>query len=154
MNAIPDRVRTILITAVLAAGAFSNSPGAAQSGQDTALLLDLEQRLTKAAVAGDSKTYGAMLAPDWSVVDAAGRELPKEQVMVQMFSPELKILSAVNDGVNVRTYGDTAIVTGRTMGTTTIRGARANSNVRFMDVFVRRNGQWLLVGSQRTPIVQ
>src|SRR3954465_12037498 len=155
MNGRRRPIRFVLIPAVVGAGVVCRPAMFAQSGSDTAAVTELEQRLTKAVLSKDAKTYSAILAPDWSVIDASGRELSKEQVMVQTFgNPELKVASAVNDGMNVRTYGDTAIVTGRTIGTSTLRGARANIMVRFMDVFVRKNGHWMLVGSQRTAIAQ
>jgi ketosteroid isomerase-like protein len=146
-------VRVAAIAAAICLGAAASRLASAQNNTDTAVLADIEQGHLKAFLMGDSKTYGAMLAADWSTIDATGRMLTREQLLLQMFgNRDLKIQSAVIDGMNVRTYGDTAIVTGRVMATSTYQGKRYDTVLRFTDVFVRREGHWLAVASQQTAI--
>ena len=55
------------------------------------------------------------------------------------------------DHLAVRLYGDTAIVTGRTKATA--NGATPQTvTLRFTDVFVRRNGRWVVVASHATRL--
>ncbi len=62
-------------------------------------------------------------------------------------SREGRSVQATMDQLAVRAYGDTAIVTGRTTAT-----APVALRLRFTDVFVRRNGRWLVVASHATRI--
>jgi ketosteroid isomerase-like protein len=48
----------------------------------------------------------------------------------------------------VRAFGDAAVVTGRT----TARAGGQTLILRFTDVFVRRDGKWLVVASHATRI--
>jgi ketosteroid isomerase-like protein len=60
------------------------------------------------------------------------------------------VTSAV-DQLQVRVYGDTAIVTGRTKAAA--GGAAPQSvTLRFTDVFVHRDGRWLAVASHATRL--
>jgi hypothetical protein len=45
----------------------------------------------------------------------------------------------------LRTYDDTAIVTGRLRRTRAIAGATADDDWRFTKVYVRRDGRWQVV---------
>ncbi len=51
------------------------------------------------------------------------------------------------DDVRVRTFGDAAVVTGRTHGVGEFSGAAYDVIIRFTDTFVRRAGQWQAVCS-------
>jgi hypothetical protein len=62
---------------------------------------------------------------------------------------ERKIDSLSSDNLVVRAFGDAAVVTGRT----TASAGGQTVILRFTDVFVRRDGRWLAVASQATPIV-
>jgi ketosteroid isomerase-like protein len=51
----------------------------------------------------------------------------------------------------VRVYGETAIVTGRWVFTgTRPAGAVAQQRIRYLLVWVKRDGQWQIVAEQRT----
>jgi ketosteroid isomerase-like protein len=57
------------------------------------------------------------------------------------------------DQLAVRSYGDTAIVTGRTKAT--VSGAVPQTvTLRFTDVFVRRNGRWTAIASHATRLAE
>jgi hypothetical protein len=112
-------------------------------------LAALEQTLVKSALGGDRETYSAILAPDWTVTDVAGRVQTKTQVVEGLFSGEPPMADGKIDDVRVRLFGETAVVTGRTTAT-----ARNGSQVtlRFTDVFVRQGERWLAVASQGTQV--
>jgi ketosteroid isomerase-like protein len=143
----------LLITSI--ASAVSCSRSASRDADSTAKdLNDIEQRLAKAWVDGDRNTISAFLAPDWSVIDVGGRFLTKEQVFQEAFAEERKIGALTIDDVKVRSFGDTAVVTGRTTLGGGDRETDSSVVFRFTDVFARRNGGWQVVASQGTAVAQ
>jgi hypothetical protein len=88
---------------------------AGQAGGVASELSQIEQRLVKAWIDGDREMVGSVLAADWSVIDLTGRVLTKAQVMKEFGSGDRRIESGSVDDLNVRVFGDVAIVTGRSM---------------------------------------
>jgi ketosteroid isomerase-like protein len=120
---------------------------------DTATELRLiEEQLAASWVAGDHKYHERVLADEWSVIDPTGNILTKSDVLREAFSGDRKITSGKIDQVNVRDFGDWAIVTGRTQMAGTYMGQKMDVKLRFTDVFVRRDGEWKCVASQGTFI--
>jgi len=122
-----------------------------EASEVTKLLRDIEQRLATAWVKGDRSFIEQILADDWSVTDLTGRVLKKEEVLEETFgSKDRQIVSMRIDELNVRPFGDWAIVTGRTQAAGQYQGEVAEVTLRFTDVFANRNGKWQVVASQAT----
>jgi ketosteroid isomerase-like protein len=113
-------------------------------------LRDIENQLVAAWVAGDPSVHERVLAEDWSVIDAQGRIRNKAEVLEEMFRPGEREISGFIDEVNVRPYGDWAIVTGKTHVAGRYEGNDIKVTLRFMDVFRRSEGNWQVVASQAT----
>jgi ketosteroid isomerase-like protein len=126
----------------------------AQGGDATSVILALEQRLAQAWVDRDRRFIEQLLAADWTVTDASGRILRKQQVIDETFaSTERRIDAMTVDDVVVRDLGGVAVATGRTRASGSYRGTRASVELRFTDVFVRRDGRWQVVTSHATTVV-
>jgi ketosteroid isomerase-like protein len=126
-------------------------PADVEKSEVTVLLRNLEESLAKAWVKGDRPFIEQILADDWSVTDLTGRVLKKAEVLEEAFgSKDRQIVSMRIDELNVRPFGDWAIVTGRTQATGKYQGEDAEVTLRFTDVFTYRNGQWQVVASQAT----
>ena len=116
-------------------------------------LEQFERRLADTYKAGDCDAWGAMLAPEWSVIHLTGTVITKAEALrvCKEDRPAFQELRA--DDLSVRLYGDSAVVTGRTTATTA--GANAVTIVlRFTDVFIRRAGRWQVVASHATRLAQ
>jgi ketosteroid isomerase-like protein len=121
---------------------------------DAEHLADVEQQIAGAWLARDQPAIEAVLATDWSVTDAAGQVLTREQVLDEFFgSLDRVVETMVVDDVHVRAFGDAAVVTGRTRASGSYRGTRAEVTLRFTDVFVRREGRWQAVASHASAVV-
>lgn len=115
----------------------------------------IEERLAAAWVEGNRSFIEQILADDWSVTDLTGRVLTKAEVLTEAFgSKDRKIVSMRIDDINVRPFGDWAIVTGRTRAAGEYQGKTAEVTLRFTDVFVNRGGRWQAVASQATLLNQ
>lgn len=118
------------------------------------MLSDIEHRLIAAWVAGDSSFHERTLTDDWSVIDATGRVLTKRQMLAEAFSVDGQITKGIIDQINVRLFGNWAIVTGRTRAAGQSGDVDFDVTLRFTDVFACRNGNWQVVASQATPLNQ
>jgi ketosteroid isomerase-like protein len=126
---------------------------AAQPSSEEAALVELEHRLAKAWVARDRAFIEGLLAVDWTVTDAAGRVVSKQQVLDETFaSTDRRIDSMAIDDLRVRFVGEVAIVTGRTHATGSYRGQTGSAVLRFTDVFARRDGRWQCVASHGSAV--
>lgn len=122
------------------------------TNRDVQELNQIQQQLIKAWVNHERETIERYLADDWAVTDPAGRHLTKAEVLAELDSGERKLVSGTIDDVKVRLYGDTAVVTGRTLAAGSYQGTRVSVKLRFTDVFVKQNGNWRAVASQATLI--
>ena len=125
---------------------------AAASSQDvTTELTQFEQRLAATYKNGDCAGWGAMLAPDWTVIHITGEVITKAQALETCPASAATIASLAIDQVTVRQFGDAAVVTGRTRIATRAPNA-VQITLRFTDVFSRRSGRWLVVASHATRL--
>jgi ketosteroid isomerase-like protein len=121
--------------------------------KEVAELNELEQRLIKAWVEQDRETVEMILSDDWTVIDPMGRVLTKAQVIAEGFeSGTRRIESGAIDKVEVKLFGEVAIVRGRTVATGSYQGTSVSVKLRFTDVCVKRGEDWQVVASQATLI--
>lgn len=148
-------LRILCLGAVIVLSLAHNGDAVVASGQNRTIaseLTELEHKLVKAWIAGDRGTVDSILAADWSVIDLTGHVLTRTQVMQELGSGDRRIESGSVDELNVRVFGDIAIVTGRSVLAGSYQGKRASVVQRFTDVFARRDGRWQVVASQGTQV--
>jgi ketosteroid isomerase-like protein len=113
---------------------------------------ELEKKLINAWLTSDWETINSLLDDGWSVIDPAGRILTKALVVEEAKTGDRKMDSGTVDELKVRSLGDVAVVTGRTVASGTYQGNSASVRLRFTDVCVRRDRGWQVVASQGTLI--
>ena len=125
-----------------------------QATADSALVQQLEHienQLASTWKSRDCVGWGALLADDWSVTHIDAKIITKAQAL-DLCRTGPPVTSAV-DQLAVRIYGDTAIVTGRTKATAA--GDTPQTVIlRFTDVFVQRDGRWMVVASHATRLAE
>lgn len=120
---------------------------------DIARLREIQQELAAAWLARDRTTIERLLAPDWSVTHIAGQRMTRDDVFRTMLeSDAMQMTASSADEIDVRVFGDAAVVTGRTHAQGTQSGVPFDVRLRFTDVFVRRDGRWQAVASHATQI--
>ena len=111
-------------------------------------LAELQQLLAKAWVDGDRETIERIIAPDWISTGPDGRMTDRAGVLAEVFETRLHKVHRVEiDQVNVRVFGDAAVVTGRTHGVGEVQGSAYDVFIRFTDTFVQRAGRWQAIAS-------
>ena len=117
-------------------------------------LTRIEDELAAAWVKGDQEFIERTLSDDWSVIDPTGRVLTKAEVLHEAFTGERTITEGKIDEVNVRDFGEWAVVTGRTQMSGSYQGEEMTVVLRFTDVFVRFAGEWKCIASHGTFITE
>jgi ketosteroid isomerase-like protein len=119
---------------------------------DQEVLIALERRWNEAVYRKDLVFIESILADEFvgTYDDGSRGDKAKELALVAELNQQ--VLSAVPDEFSVRVFGDTAIVwfTLRLVGIK--QGQRAELTLRYSDVWVRRDGQWLCVSAHSTRV--
>jgi ketosteroid isomerase-like protein len=117
-------------------------------------LTALEHIWKQAVVAGDAATLQRLYADEFTSIDQEGAVWNKAEDIGIDTNGWFRLDSYRLEDMNVRVYGDLAVVTGRNTMKGTFLGRAVMSQVRFTDVFVKRDGRWQCVTTQATPIVK
>jgi ketosteroid isomerase-like protein len=153
-------MKRILVLAVLALAASSVALGqmaedkSAPKGKVEQELIKLEQDRAQAAVRGDTAFLAQNTADDYTFITPRGVLTTKEQMLAAFKSGEIKLQANDLDDLQVRVYGDTAVLTGRSTQKGQTQGQDTSGQYRFTRVYVRRNGGWQSVAFQSTRIAQ
>jgi ketosteroid isomerase-like protein len=113
-------------------------------------LLKVETDLAKAVISNDADAIGKFLGDDWEIIDPDGNIIDKPRFLRVIRSGTLTHELMESEGMNVRSYGDSVIVTALTKTKGTFAGQEFTTQERATDVFVKRNGRWQCVFSQLT----
>ena len=135
----------MLLGLLLAGHILAQTPSVQQQ------LITLENAWNDAVVKKDRAALERIMADDYSYTESNGSVLNKTQEIAETMSDDAKWNSAKLDDVNVRVFGDVAIVTGRV----TLEGAQkgyVSGPRRFTDVFVKRAAGWQVVAGEATLI--
>jgi ketosteroid isomerase-like protein len=142
-----DAARMALVAAALAAGAFAAAPS-----PDVATLTKLSDDWDKAIVGKDEQAIAGNMADDFRQIDGYGNLETKQSFVAGILDPKLTIDPYTVEEFEVRMYGDTALLSGRTLMTGKYDGKPFTSNYRYIDVYVRRGGVWKIVSVQITKL--
>ncbi len=120
---------------------------------DQEVLVDLEQRWNAAFYRRDTPFIATILADDFVATydDGTRGDKAKELALASSFSEQVE--AAVPGEFIVKEYGDTAVVhfTLRLVGVR--QGLRAETVLRYTDVWIIRDGRWQCVSSQSTRLL-
>jgi ketosteroid isomerase-like protein len=118
-------------------------------------VMDLERSYRDAVAKQDVQALGRILAEDFIATSSRGeiRDKTKEIDDIKP-SADYKMEDFSLEDIRVRVFGDTAIVTGRSILQVAFRGQSSTSNFRYTRVYVKRKGLWLVVSQQLTRLPQ
>jgi hypothetical protein len=112
----------------------------------------LEQKMSDSLLKGDAAGFEKQVAEDWKIVLGDARIMTLAQVKEGIATGKLKFQSVKLSEVEVRTYGDTAIVIGVNETIGWWEGNNFEGRDRFTDVFVKKDGAWKCVASHSSTI--
>ena len=112
----------------------------------------LEQARGQALLSADTVALSRMTALEFNELTRFGTVRPRSANMREVASGVLRLTSVHFDSLQVRVYGDVAILQGITDNTGTFGGMPFSGRIRYTRVFVRRDGRWQAVTMQHTPM--
>jgi ketosteroid isomerase-like protein len=125
-----------------------------ERSEDEQALIGIQREWAEARVKRDSSYTRRLEAEDCTIVWPDGSVVNKQQDL-QTMTGDIVFTEFKIDDLRVRLYGDTGIVVGQG----TIRARKGTQDLldgKFVwtDTFVKQGGQWKVVGSQITPVLE
>lgn len=113
----------------------------------------IERERLRSLVAADIATARRLHADDFQLINPRGGTLSKEQYLADVASGDLDYLEWEPGEIQVRLYGDSAVIRYQAHLRVSVRGS-AGRPVKFWhtDVYEKRKGQWQAVWSHATQI--
>jgi ketosteroid isomerase-like protein len=109
-------------------------------------ILEIERDIMSAIKGKDIAALEPMLADEFIYRTHFGAEADKAAFLESIVSFPVEIISLRGEELKVNVYGDTAVLTGvQVAEARPPEGETEESAVAFTDVFVRRDGRWLMV---------
>jgi ketosteroid isomerase-like protein len=142
-------VRTLAVVA-LAMLAWAALPTARRADPVVEALTRQADAWDKAIVRKDLAAIEANMADDFRSIDGAGTVEHKKAFVAGLMDPKLTIDPYTVEDFDVRLFGDTALLSGRTRMTGSFEGKPFTSHYRYIDIYVKRGGRWQIVSVQIT----
>lgn len=119
---------------------------------DEESVLSAFDAFTDALKACDIDTLDRLLAPDYRSYNLRGH-LEGRDVVLDAYTPGVTKLEAwETDEIRVEIFPKVGIITGKGFLSGSSTGQPWSHHLRFMDVWVEREGRWQLLLSQATPM--
>ena len=110
----------------------------------------LEADRIQAGVRKDVAWVAAATADEYVQVDWEGKVLDKAAMLARIGSSNIRLQSNTLDEIDVKVYGDVAVVTGRATRKGVMDAKDISTSVRYTRVYVKREGRWQVVQFQQT----
>jgi ketosteroid isomerase-like protein len=122
------------------------------SGRDEQELIQVAHDWDRAMIANDAEEIGRFMAEDWTIIGPDGRVGDKKTFLDLVRSGALTHDVMTSEDINVRVYGDTAVVVARGVSGGRYAGQPFREEERVTSVFVRQEGRWRCVHTHLSRI--
>jgi ketosteroid isomerase-like protein len=129
-------------------------PVAAQDHDSAARdqVLALEKAWNQAYKAGDTKALSSILDNSLVLVEDDGSLKTKSEFLASVKSSNANAEQVSPESLNVRVFGNTAIAIGVILVKVTKGGKSTNLRERFIDTWINKEGKWVCIATNATPI--
>ena len=143
------RIAAFVLAATFAAVTCLSS-ASAEDVQDQ--LKKMETDRAAAVVKGDVEVLEKSTADDYSLINVNGQMSDKSRKISGIKSGQTKLTSNNLSDLNVRVYGDTAVITGKADVKGMVGGKDATGQILFTRVYVKKDRRWQSVAFQQTRV--
>jgi hypothetical protein len=124
------------------------TPGSETKGK----IRDVQNEFDKAELHADTKKLDQLLTDDFLSIGPRGFVLNKEQWINR--HKQFRYEQLDTSEMNIRLYGDTAIVTDTQKNKATFNNEPVSLSVRVSQVWIHENSQWKLASIQFSPMAE
>ncbi|MDL5032409.1 nuclear transport factor 2 family protein [Pelomonas sp. APW6] len=110
------------------------------------------ERWDRAIVAKDRAAIAGNMAEDFRQIDGEGHLEDIDSFVAGLMDPQLQIAPYTVQDFEVRLYGDVAVLSGRTHMSGSYGDKPFETDYRYIDLYVKREGQWKIVSVQITKL--
>jgi hypothetical protein len=103
---------------------------------------------------GDIRSLDLIFDKALIYIDEDGSSLTKDQFLLRAKSKGPELQSLVTQTTSVHVYGETALVVGNYRAKGMQSGKPYTHDGRFIDTWVVKNGSWVCVAAQATPVLR
>jgi ketosteroid isomerase-like protein len=155
--AFPERRTALMLP--LAAGLLQGCAAALTASTDdrattVAALTRQSDAWDRAIVRKDLAAIADNMTDDFRHIDSNGEVEGRETFLRDLIAPELEIDPYTVEDFEVRLYGQTALLSGRTRMTGRHARTPFRSHYRYIDVYVRQGGAWKVCSVQTTRVAE
>jgi len=144
------RLTALLLTSLCAMVAICLSQDdAAVRGK----IVALEKAWNQAYKAGDKRALGDLLDDHIVLINDDGSTQTKREFLDSVKATDSQEQQVAPESITVNIFGNTAIATGVFRATGLEGGKRYTRRERFVDTWVLKNGRWVCVATNATPIL-
>jgi ketosteroid isomerase-like protein len=147
-------IRSIAALSIVALLCVSAVRISAQGDEATARaqVLALEKAWNQAYKAGDTKALAAILDNSLVLVEDDGSLKTKSEFLASVKAANVNEEQVAPESLTVRVFGNTAIAIGVIAVKETKAGKLAVHRERFIDTWINKNGSWICIATDATPI--
>ena len=144
----------ILSVLVLFAIAWRTARSAAPPEDAKEEILKVDEERNQALQKGDAATLDRIYSDDLVYTNATGMILTKAQHLADVKEKQLKFISFKHEDVQVTVHGDAGFLTGISKSVVELHGSVSHSSRRFLNVFMKKDGQWQCVAHFEADLPQ
>ena len=138
---------SLLLGCMLIACARPSTPRRVDAREE---IIRIEESWRKARINGNVAFLDSLYAKEFRVQGTNGKVISRAEDIAGFLSGDIRPELITAEEMQVALYGDVAVVTGLDHLKGNYKGHVGEGRVRFMDVFVHRDGRWQLVAIQGT----
>ena len=147
-------MRKLLTLALVVAGlsfAFFMQ-GRAKASDEETQITQLERSWNQAEMARDAGALASLVDDTLVYVDYDGSIMNKTEYLRSVANPTSSPDHLYDEGMKVHVYSNAGVASGIYRETGTSKGKPYTRRARFMDTWIKQNGQWRCVASQSTLV--
>jgi len=125
-------------------------PNAGAAAAEADLIRTTERERLRSLVQGNMEVADQLHADDFQLINPGGGSLSKEQYLGGIASGQLKYLVFEPEAIEVRAYGDAAVIRYQSHIQILVAGTLDGGRFWHTDSYEKRDGRWQAVWSQAT----
>ncbi len=150
MRPCPLASPALFVLLLSAHGSSLAAQAAAGSSTPEDSVRAVEMSRAQALLRADTAALSRMVADEFFEISRLGQLRSKADNIRDIASGDLRLLSVKYDSLTVRIYGDVAVLRGIADNTGTVRGFPFSGKIKYLRIFIRRDGRWQAVAMQQT----